>query len=229
MYLRLEMGTVLGAPVHHAVGPHTSGAERVVGSQSSHYDDCTPAWWLHQVQPQLSPSPSREASSSGLAKGRETFSRSWKYHISSFSIFWFEEERTAYMCQVSACLLRYHQTCTLACPSQSALCLMPGREGTACRQRCAQVLWPHCASLEVRERVMLVHTRSLSRVSVSAYIQFYLFIYLFFPLEFMGNVTVVKVWELHSPVLPIDHDIRIKGVMWASTSSTTVFWKGWGW
>lgn len=60
---------------------------------------------------------------------------------------------------------------------------------------------------------MLVHTRSLSRVSVSAYIQFYLFIYLFFPLEFMGNVTVVKVWELHSPVLPIDHDIRIKGVM----------------
>lgn len=29
----------------------------------------------------------------------------------------------------------------------------------------------------------------------------------------MGNVNVVKVWELHSPVLPIDHDIRIKGVM----------------
>lgn len=43
MYLRFEMGTALGAPVHHAVGPHTSVAERVVGSQSSHYDDCTPA------------------------------------------------------------------------------------------------------------------------------------------------------------------------------------------
>lgn len=41
----------------------------------------------------------------------------------------------------------------------------------------------------------------------------FLFIYLFIPLEFMGNVNVVKVWELHSPVLPIDHDIRIKGVM----------------
>lgn len=123
MYLRLEMAAawVLLSAMQWDLTPRV---QRVLGSQSSHYDDCTPAWWLHQRQ--MSSSPSRETSSS--AKGKETFSRSRKYQISGFSIFWFEEERTAYKCQVSACLLRYYQTCTLACPSQSNCCVW-GQEG----------------------------------------------------------------------------------------------------